>query len=264
MDTRIIAEKYGPWVLITGASSGLGSDFAEQLAQKGMNLVVVARRESRLKDLANRLEQQYGIQVRIIAGDLADEHCVPQLIEKTKDLEIGLLVNNAGFSRTGELLHGDIAAERSMYRVNCEAPLMLAMEFGKKMVQRGKGAIIFVSSSVSFVPTPYWTHYAASKAYTLFLGEGLYHELKGKGVDVLALCPGGMKTEFQQRAGISSFGAASTRSVVTTAFNSLGKKPSVIPGWHVSLLFRHLPKILPRKFSLSLYGFFLSKLAKKA
>lgn len=263
MDPAAVKQKYGPWALVTGASSGLGTEFAEQLAQNQVNLVVVARRESRLKDLAERLEQQYGIQVRTIAGDLADEQCLADILEKTKDVEIGLLVNNAGYSKTGELLQADIEDERNMYRVNCEAPLMLAMEFGKKMVSRGKGGIIFVSSSVSFAPIPYWTHYSASKAYTLFLGEGMFHELKGKGVHVLALCPGGMKTEFQQTAGISSFGAMDTRPVVKAAFKNLGKKPSVIPGRHISMLFYYLPKILPRKLSLSLYGYFISKLASK-
>lgn len=263
MQAAIFKEKYGPWALVTGASSGLGTEFVEQLAERSINLVVVARRESRLRDLAARLEQQYGIEVRIITGDLSDDPCVPDILEKTKDLDIGLLINNAGFSRTGELLLGDIADERSMYRVNCEAPLMLAMEFGKKMVNRGKGGIIFVSSSVCFAPTPYWTHYAASKAYTRFLGEGLFYELKEKGVDVLALCPGGMKTEFQQTAGISSFGAMGTRPVVKSAFKSLGKKPSVIPGWQVSVLFYYLPKILSKKLSLSLYGYIISKIAKK-
>jgi short-subunit dehydrogenase len=143
---------------------GLGTEFAEQLAQMGINLVLVGR----LRVLAQSLEQAYGVQVRIITADLSDTRSFTEIQQQTNDLDIGLLVNNAGYSKTGELLLSNIEDESKMFRVNCEAPLKLAMEFGKKMVIKGTGGIIFVSSSVAFAPTPYWTHYSASKAYTLF------------------------------------------------------------------------------------------------
>lgn len=255
-------DKYGPWAIVTGASSGLGAEFAEQLAQKRMNLVLVARRAERLRAIAERLEHEYLISTKIIAVDLAQPESIDRIIEAAISLEVGLLVNNAGYSRTGALAESSIQDEMLMLRVNCEAPFQLGMWFVKQMAVRGKGGVIFVSSSVGFTPTPNWTHYAATKAYTRFLAEGLFHELRGRGVDVLALCPGGMKTEFQNVAGITDMGAMPVKPVVASALRSLGHKAADVPGWHIRLLFCHLPKFLPRRLALGFYGLLIAKLRK--
>lgn len=262
MDGNTFALRYGPWALITGASSGLGAELAVQLSKAGLHVILVARREERLQKLAIRLQREFGVQTRILAVDLAEPDAYKFILEKTSDLEVGLLVNNAGYSKTGEFVMSRTESEQLMLRVNCEAPMQLAMEFSKKMVRRGRGGILFVSSSVAKVPTPYWTHYAATKSYILHFGEGLYHELKSKGVDVLTVCPGGMKTEFQTIAGIRDIGAMGVKPVASCAIRKLGHRPSVIPGWINVVAYQVLPKLLPARFRLALFGGLMKKLAR--
>ncbi len=147
-------------------------------------------------------------------------------------LEVGLLVNNPGFGLVGSFLQNDLDRELEMLDVNCGAPLILTHELGREMVTRKRGGIIFVSTTSGFISTPYLTHYAASKAYDLFLGEGLWCELKEHGIDVLSLCPGGTRMEFHELAGIKAFAPMSVQPVVSLALRKLGKKPSAIAGWH--------------------------------
>lgn len=225
-------ERYGPWALVTGASAGLGAEFARQLAAKRINLILVARRKERLETLASELEGQYNVEVKAIAADLARSDFMSSIRPVLQTLELGLLVNNAGFGLVGNFLENDLERELEMLNVNCRAPLILAHEVGRQMVERKRGGIIFVSSTSGFTVTPFMTHYAASKAYDLFLGEGLWSELKEHGVDVLALCPGGTRTEFHELAGIKPFGAMPVEPVVSLALRKLGKKISVIAGWH--------------------------------
>lgn len=223
-------ERYGAWALITGASSGLGEEFSKQLAELGMNLVLVARRKQRLDSLAEQLSSQYGIGTMVMDLDLSSPHFMEQLTPLVDELEIGLVILNAGFSLTGEFIQQDIQKHEQLLNVNCYAPLQLSHAFAQQMAKRGRGGIIFVSSAVSFAPSPYWTHYAATKAYSRLLGEGLAYELKHKGIDVLTLSPGGMKTEFQSIAGIDATGAMSVKPVAKSALRNLGKKSMVVPG----------------------------------
>jgi len=261
MNNKHFIEKYGPWAIITGASSGLGAELARQLSCIGLNLVLVARREDRLKRLAQTLEKENGIQTRILAIDLTMADAYLAILDQTKDLDTGLLINNAGYSNTGELLESTPENVMLMYRLNCEFPLLLAMEYGKRMVQKGRGGIIFVASSVAYLSVPYWTHYSATKSYILRIGEGLYYELKNRGVDVLTLCPGGMKTEFQSVAGIRDIGAMDVKPVAIRAIKSLGKRPSIVPGWYNRVAYQMLPKLLPTKVCLALFGILMKKLA---
>jgi short-subunit dehydrogenase len=157
------AKKYGPWALVTGASSGMGSEFARHLAADGLNLVLVARRKNRLDRLASELGQQFGIEVRVVVADLAREDFVTPIREATSDIEVGLLVNSAGFATSGALLDNDLEAEVSILHVNSRAPLMLAHEFGRKMRDRGDGGIIFVASTVAYSGSPGWSNYAATR-----------------------------------------------------------------------------------------------------
>ena len=147
-------------------------------------------------------------------------------------LEVGLLVNNAGFGLVGSFLQNDLDRELEMLDVNCRAPLILTHELGREMVTRKRGGIIFVSSTSGFISTPYLTHYAASKAYDLYLGEGLWCELIEHGIVVLSLCPGGTRTEFHELAGIKAFAPMSVQPVVSLELRKLGKLPSAIAGWH--------------------------------
>ncbi|MCJ8014118.1 SDR family oxidoreductase [Paenibacillus sp. KQZ6P-2] len=249
-----LLELYGSWALVTGASSGIGAEFASQLAQCGMNLVLSARRKDKLQELADTLAELHGVQVKIAPADLSQPDFIQDIRRVTDGLNIGLLVNCAGFSVTGTLLSNDIQTELDMLHVNCRAPLLLSHTFGKEMARRGQGGIIFTASVVAFSPAPYWTHYAATKAYNFFIGEGLAYELKNSGIDVLTVCPGATKSGFQEVAGISDIGTMSPVPVVQSALRALGKRSIIIPGWHNRVLFRGISRWIPRRIRLGLFA----------
>jgi len=243
MVMSVFLSKYGPYALVTGASSGIGAQFAKDLAKQGFNLVLVARRKDVLDAMASNLATECKTNVRVIALDLADPASIPELIRQTEDLEIGLLVNNAGFALTGGFLDHDIKDEAALFQVNNTVPILLSHAFGQKMRDRGKGGIINVASAVAFFPMPFWTSYAASKSCLLSFSMGLNGELQSKGVDVLALCPGATETGFAQRAGIS-FSGMKVETVVSTALSSLGRKPVVVVGavnWLMTTIMKWLP-----------------------
>ncbi len=246
-------ERYGPWALVTGASSGIGEEFARQLAAMGFNLILVARRKQRLEDLARQLETGSKIQVRIIVADLSQPDFMPIILSATQSIDVGLLVNNAGFGIGGNFLDHELKKELALLDVNCRAPLILTHEFGRRMIERKRGGIIFVSSVSGYIATPFEASYAASKVYELFLAESLGHELKRDGVDVLALCPGSTDTEFHVIAGSRAVAAMPVKPVVDLALKKLGKKPAAIPGWHNRLLV-YLLKFTPRRVQTFLAG----------
>jgi uncharacterized protein len=239
-------ERYGPWALVTGASAGIGAEFARQLSEKGLNLVLVARRRQRLEDLARDLESRNKVQVRIVTVDLSQSDFLPTILSVTNSIEIGLLVNNAGFGLAGHLIEHELEKELQLLDVNCRAPLVLTHVFGRQMAQRKRGGIIFVSSVSAYIATPFEASYAASKVYELFLAESLGYEFKMKGVDMLALCPGSTDTEFHEIAGSRPVAAMAVEPVVRLALKKLGKTSVAIPGWHNRLLV-YLLKFTPRR-----------------
>jgi uncharacterized protein len=239
-------ERYGPWALVTGASAGIGAEFARQLSEKGLNLVLVARRRQRLEDLARDLESRNKVQVRIVTVDLSQPDFLPTILSVTNSIEVGLLVNNAGFGLAGHLIEHELEKELQLLDVNCRAPLVLTHAFGRQMAQRKRGGIIFVSSVSAYIATPFEASYAASKVYELFLAESLGYEFKKKGVDMLALCPGSTDTEFHAIAGSRPVAAMAVEPVVRLALKKLGKTSVAIPGWHNRLLV-YLLKFTPRR-----------------
>ena len=255
-------ERYGPWALITGASSGIGAEFSSQLAELGLNLILLARRKQRLDDLAQQLEARNNIQVRTLRADLSQPDFMSDIRSATQSIEVGLLVNNAGFGLAGNFLAHPLERELALLDVNCRAPLLLTHEFGRKMIERGRGGIIFVSSVSGYIATPSEASYAASKAYELFLAESLWYELKKDGVDVLALCPGVTVSEFHDLAGIKPVAAMPANPVVALALKKLGKKPSVIAGWHNRLLVS-LIKFVPRCITTAQAGRVMENLLLK-
>lgn len=221
--------KYGPWALVTGASSGIGAEFCRQLSAVGFNIVLVARREENLRKLAVNLEGKYKIKTKILPVDLSKPGFQDLIIEETCMLDIGLVVNNAGFALTGNFIDHSIEDELRLHHVNCTAPLLLMHHFAKSMVKKGRGGIINVSSASSFLPMPGWSHYAASKAYLTRISQGVWYELKEKNIDVLALCPSSVQTEFHKVAGTKEAGLDVT-AVVKAGLKNLGKKPVIVPG----------------------------------
>ncbi|MDB5726295.1 MAG: hypothetical protein JWQ16_3049 [Novosphingobium sp.] len=196
------ATRYGPVAVVTGASSGIGTAFAEQLAGKGMDLVLVARRTDRLTELGDRLSNAHGVKVRTLSVDLARADASDVILEATADLDVGLLVSNAGFSMKGEHANNDPAEMAEMLMVNCHAPLQLTRGFIPRLRTRGRGGIVLVSSVEGLIGCPYSAAYAATKALVKSLGEGLWGELQPDGIDVLTLCPGATESEAAARSGM--------------------------------------------------------------
>lgn len=262
MPRNIFKEKYGPWSLVTGASSGIGLEFSHQIAELGLNVVLVARREERLEKLAISLQEKYGVQTKVIPIDLSRDDFLSDIERITAGLEVGLLINNAGFGTTGEFVENDLETEIKLLHVNCRAPLVLAHTFGKRMKDRKKGGIIFSASIVGFTAVPLWSNYAASKAYDLFLSEALAHELKNHGVDVLALCPGTTEAEFQKIAGTRMVMPMTAKSVVRLALKKLGHQNVAIPGILNRLNVLSI-KFLPRTWSTRIFARVIRYIQKK-
>lgn len=236
--------QYGPWALITGASSGIGKAFSVHLAAQGFNLVLVARREEVLALLADELTRVHQISVKVISGDLTSLDFVLQIESLTHSLDIGLLINNAGFALTGGFLDHRLEEQLSLLHLNCRAPLMLSHIFGKRMCQKRRGGIIYVASASAFLPLPFWANYSASKVYGLYLTEALGFELKNKGVDVLALCPGATRTGFSIVAGTKTTGMEPAQ-VAHIGLKNLGKKSMVIAGLNnriITFILRFFPR----------------------
>ncbi|MGB4837300.1 MAG: SDR family oxidoreductase [Nostocoides sp.] len=187
--------------LITGATAGIGLEFATQLAARGHDLVLVARNRERLESGAQRLRTAYGVAVEVLPADLADRRQLATVAERVADpeREVAILVNNAGFGLKGRFLDNDIAAEEELFDVLCRAVLVLSQAAARAMASRGRGQIINVSSVASFIAAG---TYSAAKSYVTVLTESLSAELSGTGVTATALCPGFVHTEFHERAGM--------------------------------------------------------------
>lgn len=232
---RNLKDKYGPWALVTGASSGIGEEFVNQLAAIGLNLVLVARNKDRLMEISDRLSQNHNIQTIVAATDLSQPDFLKVLSEKTASLEVGLLVSNAAAYRYGSFHKSDLEEMSAFLRLNTNAHMQLAHHYGNKMKARGKGGILLVSSTGAFCAIPYMASYVASKSFILSLGESLHIELKEHGVDVMVLAPGTTNTPGTMNAiniDNSKLGVSfmSPDVVVAQALNAFGKKAMFIPG----------------------------------
>jgi short-subunit dehydrogenase len=221
---------YGSWALVTGASAGIGETFARRVAAQGVNVALVARRGERLRALAAEIERAHGVRTRVVVQDLEADDAADRIAEQVRDLEIGMLVNNAGFSAVGRFDRVPREKLLAMIRVNCLAVTALTHAFLPAMQARRRGAIVIVASVAGYQPLGLSATYAATKAFDLMLGEALWAENRTTGVDVLVLSPGPVETEFQAVAGETPHAGASPESVVDAAFGALGRKPSVVAG----------------------------------
>ncbi|MFY2562477.1 SDR family NAD(P)-dependent oxidoreductase [Corallococcus terminator] len=189
--------------LITGASAGLGVEFARRFARDGHDVILVARGASRLEALAATLEKEHGVKAHVLPTDLSWPDAPEQLFAQVAErgLTVDFLVNNAGFGSSGPFLDQDVKREAEMVQVNCTALLKLTHLFARPMRERGHGRILNVASTAAFQAGPYMSTYYATKAFVVSLSEGLAYELRGTGVTVTAHCPGATQTEFAQKAG---------------------------------------------------------------
>lgn len=252
MTMNQFGKRYGPAALVTGASSGIGWAFAEELAARGFDLVLSARRGDRLEELAQRLRGEHGISVRIVEADLARPAAPDELLAASADLDVGLVVSNAGFGLKGAHEGNDAAAMTEMLMVNCNAPMQLARGFLPRLKARGAGGLLLVSSIEGLMGCPYSTAYSASKALVVALGEGLWGELIGSGIDVLTVCPGATESEAAAKQGIDIAqlqNVMPARDVARTSLDAIAEGPTFFPSAFYKASFDHL-LALPRREAL--------------
>lgn len=243
--------------LITGASSGIGRDFAYVLSEMGYDIIAVARRADRLEELKEELDSD----VTVICCDLTEEENCKELYNKVADRDIDIVINNAGFGVYGEFDSTDLDKELDMISVNVRAVHILTKLFLKKFQQENKGRILNVASSAGFMMGPFLSSYYASKAYVLRLSQAIDREMKQKGskVRVQTLCPGPVETEFDKNADVrTSMSGLNSRYVAKYAVKKMFRGKSVIVpgiGIKLSLLFSNL---VPDRF-LSLINYHIQK-----
>jgi short-subunit dehydrogenase len=231
-----LCRRYGPWAVVTGASDGIGREFAVRLADAGFDLVLVARRGAVLDELRAELEARAPIRVRPIAADLATTAGVRAVIEGTSELEVGLLVAAAGFGSSGTFLDSSVEDELGMIDVNCRAVTALAHHFGNRFAKARRGGLVLMSSLLAFQGVPGAANYAATKAYIQSLAEGLRIELSPLGVDVVASAPGPIRSGFASRAEMKMSMAGTPASVAQGTLDALGHAGTVRPGFLSKLL----------------------------
>ncbi|MBD1844295.1 SDR family oxidoreductase [Cyanobacteria bacterium FACHB-63] len=249
--------------LITGASAGIGAAFAQELASRGTNLVLVARSQNKLEDLAELLRSQYRVNVDVIAQDLTAPHAATTIFEATQamDCTIDLLINNAGTGDYGDFAERDRDLQLQTIQLNVTALVDLTHHFLLPMRQRRSGSIINLASVAAFQSMPYFSIYAATKAFILSFSEALWAENRNYGVHVLAVCPGPAGKQFFQQAGfpptlvnLSSVVETPAKVVVQDALTALEKRHSiVIPGNPSNQILATLPRFIPRDLVASFW-----------
>ena len=245
-------ERYGPVALVTGASSGIGVGFADELAARGFDLVLTARRKDLIMAHKWRIEAAHQVQVHVVECDLSQPDAPAALLAACEGLEVGLVVSNAGFGAKGHFDQIDAGLMAEMLAVNCHAPMQLAHGFVPRLKARGQGGIILTASVEGLMGGPYSTAYAATKALVIALGEGLWGELQGTGIDVLTLTPGATESEAAAKQGFDPAkmtSVQSARECATLALDNLANGPTYCPNDHYRALFDQM-LAMPRKQAL--------------
>ncbi len=243
--------RYGPWAVIAGASEGVGAAFARQIAERGLNVVLLARRQAVLDDVASELRGTFGVDVRVVAIDLADDDAMTSIDAATDDIDVGLLIYCAGADpNVRPFLSEPIETAVSMVQRNCVMPLRLCHHFAAPMVERGRGGIVLLSSGAGLVGAPNLVAYGATKAFDMVMAEALWAELNESGVDVLGLVLGLTDTPAQRRMmaqhgqlpSIESPvpGATPAETVAADAIANLANGPTWLAGADVRVGFPYL------------------------
>lgn len=250
------ADRYGPWAVVAGASEGLGAAFATELAGRGLHLVLLARRAQALDEVAARLRDEHRVEVRTAAVDLGEPDVLQRVRDATAGLDVGLLVYNAAYSEIGRFVDQDIAGKLRTLDVNCRAPLLLTHHFGRQMAARGHGGIVLMSSLAGFQGSALLTVYAATKAFNTVLGEGLWDELRGRGVDVVPFVAGATTTpnflKTEPRPGGTPLMSAET--VAREALTALGHGPRAVAGRANRLALFVMERFLARRQRVEMMG----------
>ena len=254
-----LKQKYGNTALVAGASEGIGRAFATCLAAEGIDLVLIARRLQPLLELAGEIETRYKINVTCIPCDLSDPDATIQIVKELNGREIDLLIYNAALSYLGEFIRNPAENHSTAARVNMITPLNMVHFFGEKMLSRGKGAVVLMTSLAGLQGSGYLSVYAATKAFNRILAESLWYEWKSKGVDVIGCCAGatatpGYKNTLPGKTGFLSPRVLEPDEVAEECLKKLGKQPSYITGRGNRIASFIMQKILPRKMAITIMG----------
>lgn len=242
--------------LVTGASAGIGKALTEQFAAGGHDVVLVARREEKLRALADDLEADHAIEAHTVVQDLATREAPAELYEETerRDIQVDVLVNNVGIGTQGAFVGNELDRELDQLQLNMVTPTELIHRYGRDMADRGHGGVLNVASTAAWFPGPFMAIYYASKAYMKNFSEGIAEELRPEGVTVTVLCPGPVETEFQARAEnedtpLGSGSMQDVEMVARAGYDGLQAGDTVVvTGWKYKLLTR-LSNVLPNRFT---------------
>src|SRR5260221_1060696 len=259
MRVALDKKRFGPWALVTGASSGIGKEFARQIAASGINVVLVARRESLLDEVGQGLAKDFNVQYRTVVADLSREGFLDKLAEATNDLDIGLVVSNAGTGNPGEFLKLDRQLLQATLRLSTMAHLDIAYHFGAKLTERRRGGIILAGAMGAENGVPCMANDGAAKAYVDSLGEALHYEFKPQGVYVTVLAAGFTNTAVLEKFGLDPktmpMKPMSVEQCVSEGLSGLLKNRSrIVPGRLNRIMNALLPASLARKIEAAILG----------
>jgi short-subunit dehydrogenase len=252
-------ERFGPWALVTGASSGIGKEFARQIAASGINVVLVARREDLLREVGVEISKRYGVEHRVVVLDVSREDFIGQLASATDELGIGLVVSNAGTGNPGEFLKLDRQLLQATLRLSTMAHLDIAHHFGAKLAKRRRGGLILVGAMGAEGGVPFMANDGAAKAYVHSLGEALHYEFKPLGVYVTVLAAGFTNTAVIEKFGLDPktmpMKPMSVEQCVSEAFSGLlNNRSRVVPGRLNRIMNTLVPASLARKLEADMLG----------
>ena len=254
-----LKQKYGETALVAGASEGIGAAFATRLAAEGFDLILIARRMEPLMKLAVSLENRYKVKLRCISSDLSDLNAVNQIDKELIGVEVNLMVYNAALSHIGPFMANSQDLHTRIAQVNMMAPLKMIHLFGKKMLEKGKGGIILMTSLAGFQGSGYLSVYAATKAFNRILAESLWYEWKSSGVDIIACCAGATSTPGYistrpEKSGFMAPRILNPDEVADECLQKLGRHPSFITGKGNRIASFIMQKVLPRKMAINIMG----------
>jgi uncharacterized protein len=259
MTVALDKKRFGPWALVTGASSGIGKEFARQIAASGINVMLVARRDALLGDLGRAIAQEFDVQYRALAMDLSQEGFIAELADATHDIDIGLVVSNAGTGNSGEFLRLDRQLLQATLRLNTMAHLDITHYFGAKIAERRRGGIILVGAMGAENGVPFMANDGAAKAYVHSLGEALQYEFKPLGVYVTVLAAGFTNTAVLEKFGLDPkslpMKPMSVEQCVSEGLSGLLKNRSrIVPGRLNRIMNALVPASFARKIEADILG----------
>jgi short-subunit dehydrogenase len=251
-------QRYGPWGLVAGASEGIGRAWCRRLAERGLDVVLIARRAELLEEEAAELRARFGVQTRTLALDLASPDLGESLRQSTDDLDVGFVVYNAAYSEIGEYLGQGVPGKLRTLDVNCRGVVLLTSHFAERLVARGRGGMVLMSSMAGWQGSALVGVYAASKAFVTVLAESLWSELRPHGVDVHACVAGATLTpSFESQTPDERRRQAfpmQPEAVVDAALARLGKGPTIVTGRVNRVVHVLLSKLLSRRAAVSFFS----------